>query len=278
MNEAGIADIASKPAGPAFPAGVLRLEYRSLGDQRRDWALMLPPARGTDWVVMIHGHGSHGDQLYTRPDIRDGWLPALRRRGLGILTPNLRDNAWMSAAAAADLHALLAYVRETQGARRFFLASGSMGGTSNLIYPVVHPEDVAGVVALCPATDLASYWEWLNARRDGVRAQIAAAIEAAYGGTPAVCPQAYRAHSALANAARLSMPVYIVHGARDELIPVSQARCLATRFADSATFKYEEMADGGHDSPLVACERALDWVLDQAKPGRPAPNFNDQQK
>ena len=266
MHESGITAITAEPAGAAFPAGVMRLEYRSLTDQRRDWALSLPPTQGHDWVVMIHGHGSHGDQLYTRPDIRDCWLPVLRQRGLGILTPNLRANAWMSAVAAADLHALLDYVRQTSNADRFFLASGSMGGTSNLIYAVVHPADVAGVVALCPATDLVSYWEWLAARREGIRAEIAAAIEAAYGGTPAACPSAYAAHSAVGNAARLrGCPVAVVHGARDELIPVSQAQDLARRLADSATFRYEEMPEGAHDTPLVAFERALDWVLAQAR-------------
>lgn len=243
-----------------MPAGVQRLAYRSRADRAPDWALIWPPARGDRWIVMIHGHGSHGDQIYTREDIRDLWLPEVRRMGYGLLTPNLRDNAWMGPRAASDLHDLLQYVRVEFRARRFIFASGSMGGASNLIYAVLHPDDVAAVVALCPATDPALYHRWCRDRNEGVLREIADAIESGYGGTPGQVPRNYQAHSAVQNATRLIMPVYVVHGVRDVVIPVSQSRRLAACMGDKADFVYQELPDGHHDSPLVSLPAALDWI------------------
>ena len=248
------------------PEGWVRYDYGSDADNHADWALLcLPSGSKPLWLVMIHGHGSHGDQLYTRPDLKKVWLPHFLKLGVGLLSPNLRDNAWMGPAAAHDLHELLAFVRGECGARQFILASGSMGGTSNLIYAVLHPEDVAGVVALCPATDLASYHAWCRERNTGVIKEIADAIERSYGGPPAGQPKTYEAHSALKNAASLTMPVYIAHGSADATIPVSQSRLLAAAMAGKKDFTYVEMPNGHHDSPLPVAPAAVDWVVQRLK-------------
>jgi pimeloyl-ACP methyl ester carboxylesterase len=247
----------------------MRVTFSSGHDGTTDWALARPPAAGDLWWVMVHGHGSSGDQLYTRPDIRAQWLPLADELGLGVLTPHTRGNAWMGPAAAADTHDLLSWAHAQYGARRFVFASGSMGGTSSLIYAVLHPADVAGVIALCPATDLASYYEWCRgtapafpgaARNEPIIRQIADAIQAAYGGAPAAQPERYQRHSALAQAARLTMPLYLVHGTADPLIPVSGARRLAGALADHPALVYRELADGGHDAPLPAMPEAWRWI------------------
>ncbi len=246
--------------------GTVRLEYRSGLDGSRDWSLALP-GRGDTWIVCLHGHGSHGDQLFTRQDLRKDWFPAFRARGLGILAPNLRDNAWMGPRAVHDLRHLLEYARIEFGVRRFLFFSGSMGGTGSLIFAGLHPGLAHGVVALCPATDLASYHRWCRSNREGttVLGEIADAIEAAYHGTPAANPRPYRTHSVLANAARLRMPLVVVHGSGDRVIPVSQSRRLAGRLAHTSRFAYLEIPAGDHDSPLhaPAGAGALDRVLEQ---------------
>ena len=247
------------------PDGLLRLDYPSPADGTHDWALMLPPARGNTWVVVIHGHGSDGSQLYTRKDVTDAFLPGFLDQGLGVLTPNLRGNAWMSPAAGQDLAALLQYLREKHQAGRFLLAGGSMGGTSNLIYAALHPEDISGVVALCPATDLASYCEWCSRCQSGVLREIHDAIELAYGGSPSAGPDVYSQHSALLRADRLRMPVAIVHGAADEIIPVSHSRRLVGAMADSDSLLYIEIPDGDHESPIQRFSEAVQWVLDAVK-------------
>ncbi len=242
---------------PEIPREAVRLNYRSQFDGFEDWAIIYPRKKNDTWIVCIHGHGSNGDQLYVRPDIRDRWLPKFLDLGFGILTPNLRNNAWMSPTAALDLHDLFTFLRLEFNARRFILASGSMGGTSNLIYPILYPQDISAVVALCPATDLASYYHWCRQNNTGVLKEIADAIESAYAGPPGL----YEKHSTLTHCELLTMPVYISHGSDDQVIPVNQSRNLANKMAGVSTFKYEELPNGNHDTPLSFLPQALDWVL-----------------
>ena len=235
---------------PGAPAGAYRLDYRSAVDGTADWAVVCPGTRPV-WVVVIHGHGSHGDQLFTRADVRDAWLPALLAGGAGLVTPNLRDNAWMSPAAVTDLHALLAWLRSSHGAQNFILFSGSMGGTSNLLYAALHPEEVAACVALGAATDLASYHAWCQPHPAGsIQREIGDAIAAAYGATPAAAPDLFNRHSTIRQCNNLAMPVFFAHGGADALIPVEQARRLAAAMAGRLAFEYVEIPDGNHDSPL----------------------------
>ena len=236
-------------------------------DGIEDWALALPGPASCTWVVHIHGHGSSGDQIFTRPDIRQSWLPVYLRHGFGVLSVNLRGNAWMSPAAAADLHALLRWARFHYRVRRLLLVSGSMGGTSNLIYATRYPEDVAGVVALCPATDLASYEAWCR-RQEGppVLREIADAIRTAYEGDPARPTAMFHAHSTLARADALTMPVYVVHGDADTIIPVSQSRSLAMALHGRSSFRYVELPGGDHELPLRHMEAGLAWILDRLSP------------
>jgi pimeloyl-ACP methyl ester carboxylesterase len=241
--------------------GIERLRFKSPLDGVEDFALALPPKGGSAiWIVNIHGHGSKGDQLFTRPDIKAKWLPVFIERGFGILTPNVRGNSWMGEAAAADLHGLLQTVRERYGVKGFIFVGGSMGGTSSLIYASLHPEDVMACVALCPATDLPSFRDFAGAQQAPVMKEIAAAIDSAYSSDRAKM----QAHSALLRFERLKMPLYIVHASDDPIIPVAQSRLLAKAMAGSPDFKYIEIP-GGHDSPLPFAPEGLAWVCERMR-------------
>jgi pimeloyl-ACP methyl ester carboxylesterase len=241
---------------------VQRLAFSSGFDGASDWVLVCEPAGGARlWAVVLHGHGSGGDQVFTRKDIQD-WSCRLSALGMGILSPNLRGNAWMGPAATADLRALLDYVRQAFGAERFVFCSGSMGGTGNLCFAVQHPEDVAGVVALCPVTDIETYYRWVAGKSAPILQEIAGAIRASYGGTPEEAFAVYAERSVCRRCDQLTMPVAIVHGDRDGMIPVEQSRrlveCLRTRGAE---VWYEELPGGNHDAPLRVFDAALDAVL-----------------
>lgn len=108
------------------------------------------------------------------------------------------------------------------------------------------------LICLGAATDLAAYLEWLDGQSGKVLGEIAAAIRAAYGGTPAANPELYRRHSAVANARKLKMPLLFLHGGADRTIPVHQARALAAELDEQPHFTYREIPDGNHDSPLFA--------------------------
>ena len=258
MNVLSIAPCNRAP----IPEDVLRLEYASSHDGCQDWALVRPAGNLDLWVVVVHGHGSHGDQLYTREDVRRVRVPEYERRQLSVLTPNLRDNAWMSPAAAHDLHDMLQFVRTEWKAKQFIFFSGSMGGASNLIYAALHPTDVAAAVALGAASDMAAYHHWCRERNQGVHRDIADAIEASYRGTPAEQPSVYREHSPIHHVERLRMPIFLAHGECDATMPVTQSRDFAERMTNSTNFRYDEIASGGHDAPLAKME-ALDWVMER---------------
>lgn len=251
----------SEPAG--LPSGVVRWDYRSQVDGHDDWALLWPGEQSCRWAVYLHGHGSGGDQIFTRADVRDHWLAAMRRHGLGVLAPNLRGNEWMGPAAVADLHALLAAVRQQFGTARFLLTGGSMGGSSVLAYTANHPEDAAACVAVCPATDIGGYATWCQSHDHDrpVLGEIRRAIVAAYGGSPEDMPQPYARHSACRQAARLTMPVALAHAAGDAVIPVDESRRLAHCLRSHRAFRYEEEPAGHHDSPLLLFPGLLDWAL-----------------
>lgn len=231
-------------------SGLLRLKYQSSLDDLRDWALILPGKNPSFWIIVTHGHGATGDQLFTRQDIRESWLPQMLDCGAGILTVNLRGNAWMSPAAAADLHELLQWMRTEYNLEKTLFYSGSMGGTSNLIYAVLHPEDVNAVVALGAATDLPSYYFWCVNQPVDIARNIADAIKTSYGGDPHLQKVLFLHHSVLQNVANLTMPVYLAHGGADRIIPVEQARNLAEAMQHQKYFCYHEIPNGNHDSPL----------------------------
>ena len=236
----------STQSGEYFPKGLIRLEYQSSYDTLKDWALILPGNNPEFWIIVLHGHGSHGDQLYTRQDVRESWLEPLRASGAGIISPNLRDNAWMNPAAAFDMHELIDYLRNEYALKKTLFCSGSMGGTGNLIYSILYPEDVDAVIARGAATDLKSYRKWCLEQDKPVIREIAEAISTAYK------EDELEKHSTLLNAEKLNMPVYFIHGGSDEIIPVKQARILAEKLSDKVDFFYKEIPCGSHDSPL--CE------------------------
>ena len=244
---------------PNIPPDVTRLDFRA-ADGFEDWALIKPGKRKGLWAVVIHGHGSTGDQLYTREDIRRLWLTKHLASEVGVLTLNLRGNSWMGPAAAADTRAVLAYMRAEWGLTQTVFHSGSMGGTSNLIYAALHPEDVQALVLCGAAVDIGSYHDWKLTQPLPIHAEIAAAIRANYGGAPSERPELYAKHSALANRGRLTMPIHFSHGELDNLMSITQARGFAQAMADKADFVFKEIPGGNHDSPLHE-PQGWDWAL-----------------
>ena len=247
------------PSQAPIAVDAQRFDYVSRVDGFADWGYAVPGSKDV-WIVCLHGHRSNGDQLFVRPDLRDTWLPAFRATGAGILTLNLRNNNWMGPKAVADMRDVLAAIRTRFHARHFVLFSGSMAGTGNLIYSMLHPDDIAAVCALCPATDLTRYHAWCGTSQLPVVQEIRDAITAAYGGTPAEAKAVYAAHSAFENAKLLTMPVFICHGTNDQLIPVEESRRLVEILGARAI--YEEMEGGHHDSPL-ASKQAMEWLNQQ---------------
>lgn len=225
--------ITQSNAGKGFPAGVRRLEYGS------DWAYVFPGEKAG--MVYLHGHGSDGTQFFQRNP--EGVKFLLKNR-IGFLTPNIRSNSWMEPETAAELARLVRYAKKEFKWEKVIFAGGSMGASSSLIFAVRYPELCDGVVALCPATDPERFVRWSEQPgRLSVSAEIASAIRKAYKNDPALLKK----HSVCLHADKLSMPVILLHGEGDTIIPVSESRHLAGKMAGKKDFSYREVRHGLHD-------------------------------
>ena len=253
-----------------YPGGLVRLEYVSSADGIRDDALLLP-SHDDRWVVCIHGFGGKSTQLFMRTDIKRAWLPCYLERGLGIAAPTLRGNSWMRPESVQDMDDLLEYLRVEYGARRFYFCSGSLGGTSNLIYAGLRPENVSGVISHAAACDMGEYYEYClaGAGREAMLGDVASSIREAFGGTPSEVPEMYRSRSTITMTRQLhGLPIFLLHGDADELMPVEQSRRFAAAMAASREFQYMEIPGGNHNAAIGVCEgyshetdSPLAWIL-----------------
>lgn len=230
-----------------FESEFEKVESVSEADGFRDWHLVRRVRNARTCAVILHGHGSTGDQLLTRPDIAETWTRFLLERNVSILSPNLRGNAWMKESAVADLRQIIEAEREKNPWKKLLVVSGSMGGTGALIFAMRHPELADGVGALGAATDPQTYLDWLEPQTAPILREIRAALLEAYP-----TPESREKNSVLRHADRLAMPVYYLHGESDATIPVSEARALRDRLAGKPDFFYREIGNGNHDSPLPA--------------------------
>ena len=187
-----------------------RLRYGSQRDQNAE--LFLPPGEGPfALVVVLHGGWWQArrtrSKLYTRPLSAD-----LVRHGFAVLNAEYRrvggGGGWP--ATFDDARAVVALAREQPEASRIAVLGHSAGGQLALYAAAEGGVDAA--VALAAPSDL--------------EARPGPEILALMGGAPGQVPDRY----ALGNPIRrvpLSVSTLLVHGTRDETVPVKRSRDFA---------------------------------------------------
>jgi len=236
--------------------GPRKLFYTSRVDGSADWYMFHDAGRGTDCLVYLHGHGSTGDQLFTRADIKTQ-LPLIESLGLSVISPNLRGNAWMCRAAVTDLAELLTDCRDKYGFRRYIFVAGSMGGTGALIFAVRHPELVAALGVLGGATNLRRYREFLRGGNKPIHREILDAIETHYR------EEDYDPHDVSAQAEKLTMPLVFFHGEADEIMPVTEMYDLRDKLNAKPDAFFRAIPGGNHDAPIPEFGKILKRLLEQ---------------
>ncbi len=195
-------------------------------------------------VIYLHGALSHQDQGMKAEIYGDAFSRLAREleaRQAVYICPEYRGNSWMGAAAESDLLDILRQAKEQYQPQKTILMGGSMGGTSTLIFATKHAELLDGAFALCPATDVAEMF-----------ARFPEHFLSAYGGSPEEVPEEFRLRSSRYHAQNLAqLPLSIVHGTRDESIPIHHARLLVEQLRPQhQRLFYTEIEDGDHDAPI----------------------------
>jgi phospholipase/carboxylesterase len=197
-------------------------------DQRGGFSLYVPedydPARAHPLVMALHGGSGHG-RLFLW-----SWLREVRGRGVILAAPTAVGETWSLMEPEID-SANLARVLEEIARQwhvdrtRLLLSGMSDGGTFTLL---------SGLDAESPFTHLAP---------------VAASFH------PLLL--------AMAEPRRVAgLPVYLVHGARDWMFPVSTARIAHRALtAAGAQVTYREIADLSHVWPREEGSAMLDWLL-----------------
>jgi pimeloyl-ACP methyl ester carboxylesterase len=225
------------------------------------YLVQLPPGEPQGILVNLHGHYSDEWQGMTEEIYEDAFGKLRReclRREWAYVCAGYGGNSWMGPIAEAGMLDLIAALRERWPQPPLHLMGGSMGGSSTLVFAVRHPELLSGVIALCPAADIEQYyhWCWDRVAQNSALASIANAIRIHYGAACHDLQRELQMRSALQNAGRLSMPVYLRHGDADALIPVEWTRQLAAKLkALGRQVRYDEVPGGDHDSPI----HGIDW-------------------
>jgi pimeloyl-ACP methyl ester carboxylesterase len=236
----------------------VKIVYQSKVDGAEDWYMLCDAGRGSDCLVYLHGHGSRGDQLFTREDIKSR-LPLIAELGLSVVAPDLRGNSWMCPTEVDDLADILENCREKYGFKHFVFVAGSMGGTGALIFAVRRPELVSAVGVMGGATKLKRYCEFLRHAKLSIHKEILDAIEAHYTESD------YDLHDVSAQAERLTMPLYYAHGKADGIMPVAEMYDLRDKLDGRPGKVFRAIPHGGHDSPIPLFGEILEYLLNALK-------------
>ena len=228
--------------------------YISPVDALEDHYYLHNAGENTACVVYLHGHGSHGDQPFTRKDVAGFLHPLIKMYNLSIVSPNLRDNAWMSPAAVTDLAVLLTGLKKKYSFSRFLFICGSMGGTGGLIFATLHPELVDGLGIMGGVTDIAEYCKYCAGMPDKpIMQEICQAITGVY------TAEDYKKHCVLDNFEKLTMPLCFYHGGDDPVMPVSGMLELQRRMNDFPSAEFR-VVPGTHDAPLAYMAEILEKI------------------
>ncbi len=182
---------------------------------------LLPPgfdsAKPHDVIIALHGHGSDRWQFIkdTRAECK-GLRDVAAKYGMLVVSPDYRaKTSWMGPLAEQDVVQILAELPHRHKVGRIFVAGGSMGGTGALIFGVLHPDLIAGICALNPTANLLEYDKFQDA------------IQASFGGTKTTAASQYKARSPELWPEKLTMPLALTTGGKDQVVPPESTLRLA---------------------------------------------------
>lgn len=213
------------------------------------------PSAVRDVVIALHGHGSDRWQFISDPrgECR-GMRDVAAKHGLIFVSPDYRARtSWMGPKAEADVVQIIVELKRRHQVGRVFIAGGSMGGTSALIFAALHPGLIAGVCSLNGTANMVEY------------ARFQDAITASYGGTKEEVPEEYKKRSAELWPERFTMPVAATTGGKDTVVPPDSVLRLVGKLEKAGHPVLSiHRENGGHSTTYEDTCAAMEFLLQNA--------------
>lgn len=202
-----------------------RLDYTSLDGTPVSGLLFKPPGE-PPWPLVVVNHAGFG----TAGDFSDVAL-MIRDRGYLVFNPDFRgsgNSQGRHEGAKGEVDDVLAAVRKLKemglvDGDRVGMYGQSHGAAVSLIAAGRDPS-IKAVVAEAPFTDAADLYRHVKSSKDPAAKTLLDEFVPMVGGTPEQVPEEYRVRSAVNYADGIQAAVFIIHGEKDPLIPVEQAR------------------------------------------------------
>ncbi len=214
-------------------------------------AWWVPGRRGGPVVVVVHGYASHAGDLLPV-------APALVAAGMSVLLLDCRGHGrspWEQRPSPAtfteDVDVALAWLREHGEDGPVALLGHSMGGSAVIRAAEQHEHQVQAVVAVAAVADptLTAIGWWPAA----VNRVLIDRMARRTGVDPSQ-------HFADRVVARLQVPVLLVHGEADRIVPVVHARALAAANPDAELVLLPEATHADVDGYAEAFPRVIDFL------------------
>jgi len=244
----------------ALPTGALAAETgfldRTVRVEGKDYAYQVyvprKPLRGPKPVILaLHGAGERGSDGLFQTEV--GLAGAIRRHprrwpAIVVFPQAPEGQLWMGVPAKVAMAALAQAEREFRtDPDRVYLAGLSMGGNGAWRLAYEQPDRFAAVVPVC-------------------------AFAGSFRGLPPIAGAGPDPYAALATRIA-SLPIWIVHGDADSVVPVDESRRMAAALkAAGAQVTYKELPGVNHNSwdPGFADEALPAWLFQQRRLGAKA--------
>ena len=246
-------DIYAYPDNPLTAHGIpyKKVIYESELGECPAWYI---PGESSTWVVFAHGRGAHSTEALRI-------LPTLTKAGLPVLAFSYRNDDgapestdrqhWLGLTEWRDLEAAMKYALDN-GAEDFILYGYSMGGGMclNLLYESALAAKVRGVVMNSPLLDFGGTLDFVGRVRSYPRPIVP------FGKWVAGLRFGidWQRMNYLNRASELQVPILILHGEKDDLVPAPISRSFARARPDIV--RYVGFPEAAH---------ARSWNLDPAK-------------